>query len=89
MERLRAKVFQSGGSQAVRLPKKLRVDAQEVEIWREGDELRLRPVTESREEHWKRMWEKIDSIGFDVRMEDREQPPMPPDRVFFDEDDKP
>ena len=37
-----AKVFKSGNSQAVRLPKEFRVDATEVEIYRRGDEIVLR-----------------------------------------------
>jgi antitoxin VapB len=37
-----AKVFQSGNSQAVRLPKKFRLRGTEVEIFRRGDELVLR-----------------------------------------------
>ena len=43
-----AKVFQSGNSQAVRLPKSFRVDADEVEISREGDALILRPLRGSK-----------------------------------------
>lgn len=38
-----AKVFRSGNSQAVRLPKDFRLDVSEVEISREGDALILRP----------------------------------------------
>ena len=38
-----AKVFMSGRSQAVRLPKKYRFDCDEVEISREGDAVVLRP----------------------------------------------
>ncbi|RYE87107.1 MAG: antitoxin [Hyphomicrobiales bacterium] len=38
-----AKVFQSGNSQAVRLPKDFRFDVDEVEISREGDAVILRP----------------------------------------------
>lgn len=37
----KAKVFQSGHSQAVRLPKEFRVRSKEVEIFRRGDELVL------------------------------------------------
>jgi antitoxin VapB len=39
-----AKVFRSGNSQAVRLPKAFRLDAIEVEIVRRGEELILRPL---------------------------------------------
>ena len=37
-----AKVFRSGNSQAVRLPKQFRLKSKEVEIYRRGDELILR-----------------------------------------------
>jgi antitoxin VapB len=40
-----AKVFMSGRSQAVRLPKKYRFDCDEVEVSQEGDALVLRPRT--------------------------------------------
>lgn len=42
-----ARVFQSGNSQAVRLPKAFRFDAAEVEIFRRGDEVVLRE-----KQHW-------------------------------------
>lgn len=38
-----AKVFMSGRSQAVRLPKRFRFDCAEVEVTRDGDALVLRP----------------------------------------------
>ena len=38
-----ARVFQSGNSQAVRLPKEFRLDVEQVEIFRRGDEIILRP----------------------------------------------
>lgn len=38
----RARVFQSGNSQAVRLPKEFRFEANEVEIFRRGNEVVLR-----------------------------------------------
>ena len=37
-----AKVFKSGNSQAVRLPREFRVASGEVEIFRRGDEIVLR-----------------------------------------------
>jgi len=38
----KAKIFKSGNSQAVRLPKKFRFDVKEVEIFRRGEEIVLR-----------------------------------------------
>ena len=37
-----ARVFRSGNSQAVRLPKQFRLKSREVEIFRRGDEIVLR-----------------------------------------------
>ncbi len=37
-----ARVFRSGNSQAVRLPKEFRLKSKEVEIFRRGDEIVLR-----------------------------------------------
>ena len=37
-----ARVFQSGNSQAVRLPKEFRLNAEQVEIFRQGDDIVLR-----------------------------------------------
>ncbi len=39
-----ARIFQSGNSQAVRLPKEFRFEGDQVEIFRRGDEVVLRPV---------------------------------------------
>lgn len=40
-----ARVFKSGNSQAVRLPKRFRLNAAEVEIFRRGDEIVLKEKT--------------------------------------------
>jgi antitoxin VapB len=40
-----ARVFRSGNSQAVRLPKEFRFNSEEVEIFRRGDEVVLREKT--------------------------------------------
>jgi len=42
-----AKVFKSGNSQAVRLPKEFQFDTREVEIFRRGDEVVLRKTQRS------------------------------------------
>ena len=46
-----ARVFQSGNSQAVRLPKEFRLDVDEVEVSREGDAIILRPHV-PQDERW-------------------------------------
>lgn len=40
----RGKVFTNGGSQAVRVPKEFKFDSSEVEIWKEGEVVLMRPV---------------------------------------------
>lgn len=40
---MEAKIFQSGNSQAVRIPKAFRFDVSEVEIFKRGEEVVLRP----------------------------------------------
>lgn len=39
-----ARIFQSGNSQAVRLPKEFRLNVEQVEIFRRGDEIVLREI---------------------------------------------
>lgn len=84
MQRVRAKVFSNGGSQAIRLPKPFRVDSKEVEIWREGEELRVRPVREQRFASWQEMFDAIDRLKPDIP--DRDQPELPDERISFDDD---
>lgn len=40
---MEAKIFQSGNSQAVRIPKEFRFDVTEVEIFKRGEEIILKP----------------------------------------------
>ncbi len=69
-----AKVFKSGNSQAVRLPKEFRFSVEEVEVSREGDAIILRPHPES-----DRGWSSLRSalkrgVSADFMNEGREQP---------------
>ena len=70
-----AKVFRSGNSQAVRLPKEFRFEVDEVEVLREGDALILRPRPDAG-----RRWGSLRAAlerGFsaDFMAEGREQAP--------------
>lgn len=48
-KRRRSRVFRSGNSQALRVPASLAFEAEgEVEVWREGDRLIVRPVKRGR-----------------------------------------
>ncbi len=69
-----AKIFQSGNSQAVRLPKDFRFDVDEVEVSREGDAVILRPKPDATR-RWSSLRAAIER-GFspDFLAEGREQP---------------
>jgi len=69
-----AKVFRSGNSQAVRLPKDFRFDVEEVEVSREGDAVILRP-RRGRSTRWASLRAAVDR-GFspDFMADGRQQP---------------
>jgi antitoxin VapB len=69
-----AKIFKSGNSQAVRLPKEFRFDADEVEILREGDAVILRPKQDA-SQRWASLRAAVER-GFspDFLDEGRQQP---------------
>jgi antitoxin VapB len=48
----KARVFKSGNSQAVRLPKEFQLDAKEVEIFKRNGDVILRPVTKTWKEYF-------------------------------------
>lgn len=79
-----AKVFQSGNSQAVRLPSEFRFDVDEVEISKEGEAVILRPRRQN-EGRWASLHAAIER-GFspDFLESGREQP-EPQDRSDFDD----
>ncbi len=67
-----AKVFKSGNSQAVRIPKEFRLDGGEVEISRKGDSLILR----SRKRSWAALIESLTKFTDDFMAKGRRQPPV-------------
>jgi antitoxin VapB len=64
-----AKVFMSGRSQAVRLPKEFRVDARELAIRKEGNSLVLTPVNDD----WGRFFSLLQDFE-NVQAIERNQP---------------
>jgi antitoxin VapB len=66
-----ARVFKSGNSQAVRLPKQFRFRGKEVEISRRGDEVVLREKTRGMQ----RAFELLASLPDDFYAEGRIDPP--------------
>ena len=65
-----AKVFKSGNSQAVRLPKELQFDVSEVEIFRRGDEIVLR----KKPQNLARVFELLADMSEDFMANGRCQP---------------
>jgi len=67
-----AKVFRSGSSQAVRLPKQFRLKSKEVDIFRRGDELVLR----ERSGNLARAFALLAGLAddFDITQRDRDLP---------------
>jgi antitoxin VapB len=74
-----AKLFKTGRSQAVRLPKEFRFEGNEVRIRRVGQGVLLEPMKVDLEE----LFRKLDAVG--VPFPDRpEQPPMQERDFKFD-----
>jgi len=64
-----ARVFRSGNSQAVRLPKQFRFRSKEVEIFRRGDEIVLR----EKEKNLARAFDLLAGLPDDFDIPDREK----------------
>ncbi len=75
-----AKLFQTGRSQAVRLPKEFRFPGKEVRIRRFGAGVLLEPMRVDVE----KVFADIDAIGGAFMPEGREQPPMQERDFDFD-----
>jgi antitoxin VapB len=66
-----ARVFRSGNSQAVRLPKEFRFKTKEVEVFRRGDEVVLR----EKPSNMARAYELILDLPDDLEVRDRDNDP--------------
>jgi antitoxin VapB len=73
-----ARIFQSGNSQAVRLPKEFRFDADQVEIFRQGNDIVLRQVPP----HAAAVFDLLSSLPADFISEGRQDTP-PQEREGF------
>lgn len=77
-----AKVFWSGRSQAVRLPKEFRFEADEVSIKRRGNAVILEPIPDS--------WNWLDALvgkvdqDFEQAAQEKPQPQERPDLAVFE-----
>lgn len=59
-EEYRAKLFMNGGSQAVRLPRALRLPGTEVRVRRVGNGVLIEPVADP---GWGDFWERLAALG--------------------------
>jgi len=66
-----AKIFRSGNSQAVRIPKEFQLEGSEVEIAKSGSNLVLRP----RKRSWAPLFDSLDKFSDDFMTNGRKQPP--------------
>ncbi len=67
------KVFQSGNSQAVRLPKEMRFNTSEVEIFKRGNEVVLREKTRSLSDAFKLLTQMPDDFMAEGRQDNQPQ----------------
>ncbi len=70
VETRKTKVFKSGNSQAIRIPKDFQLDADEVEITRRGDELVIRVPSSN----LARAFDLLATMPDDVFPDGRDQP---------------
>lgn len=73
-----AKVFKSGNSQAVRLPKEFRTEHSEFKIQKVGNSIVLTPT----DDPWASFEEALDGFSEDFMSDGRDQPEMQK-REFF------
>lgn len=66
------KVFRSGNSQAVRIPREFRFDGDELEILRRGDEIVLRKPTQN----MARVFDLLTGLSSDFFGQGRRQPKL-------------
>lgn len=68
----KAKLFQNGSSQAVRLPKEYRMPGTEVKIFKKGNQVILEPIAYS----WDIFFEALGEFPDDFMADGRNQPLM-------------
>ena len=68
----KAKLFQNGNSQAVRLPKAFRIPGNEVKIFKNGNQVILEPIAMT----WDSLFESLNEFPDDFMKEGRQQPDM-------------
>ena len=78
-----AKVFTTGRSQAVRLPKAFRFDTDEVTIEKVGNAVVLRPK-QTHDEWWAQMESAMNGLRGQIEPVERDRSPLKDDIASFD-----
>jgi len=73
-----AKIFKSGNSQAVRLPKEFQFDTSEVQIFRRGNEI----VLTNKPQNLSRVFELLTELSDDFMENGRQQPAIQEREMF-------
>ena len=73
------KVFQNGRSQAIRIPKELRVNTDEVFIEKVGDTLVIKPKPNDK---WDRFFDELMTVDTSEFLDNRVQPPLQERELF-------
>jgi len=74
-----AKVFQNGRSQAIRIPKELRVESDEVYIEKVGNTLVIKPIAKDK---WEQFFEALNNVDTSEFLEERTQLPLQERELF-------
>ena len=70
---MKTKIFQSGNSQAVRIPKEFRFDSSVVEIFKRDDEIIIKPTLENLGKAFELFTEMPEDFMIDGRGDDEPQ----------------
>ena len=73
-----AKIFKSGNSQAIRLPKAFRMPGEKVKIFRRGNQIVLEPL----ESTWDALFDSLNEFPEDFMQDGRRQPEAPERESF-------
>jgi antitoxin VapB len=73
-----ARIFKSGNSQAVRLPKEFQFDVKEVQIFRRGEEV----ILKKKPQNLVRVFELLTELSDDFMENGRVQPPLQEREAF-------
>ena len=78
-----AKLFWSGRSQAVRLPKEFRFEGDQLRVTRMGAGILLEPVLDAKKESMEELFARMDAMGGDPIFPEGRKQNLAPIREYF------